>query len=236
MITPAISVLSRGRGHSRSSPPASTDCVVPIAVRDPRRRCSPCSGAAPAAIGKVFGPIMVALVRRARRARRHRTSPTHPDGAAAPSTRPTPSSFFVDNGVHGFLVARLGLPRRHRRRGALRRHGPLRARARSRSAWFALVLPGAAAQLLRPGRAAARASPRPSTTPSTGWRPTWALVPARRARHGGHRHRLAGAHLRRVLAHPAGGAARLPARASRIAPHLRDARRARSTSRPSTGR
>ena len=61
------------------------------------------------------------------------------------------------NGCHGVPRARLGVPRRHRRRGALRRHGALRQAAdpprvvRARAA-------GAAAELLRPGRAAAAAT------------------------------------------------------------------------------
>ena len=64
--------------------------------------------------------------------------------------------------------ARRGRALHHRRRGAVRRHGPLRARARSALAWYALVFPALAAQLLRAGRAApARRARRRSRTRST---------------------------------------------------------------------
>ena len=46
-----------------------------------------------------------------------------------------------------------------------------------RLAWFALRPAGAAAQLLRPGRPAARRTPPPSKTRSSTWRPDWALLP-----------------------------------------------------------
>ena len=75
---------------------------------------------------------------------------------------------------------------------------------------------GAAAQLLRPGRAAARRPGGGRATRSSCWRRRWALYPAGRAGDGGDGHRLAGADLRRLLAHPAGGAARLHARACDI--------------------
>ena len=61
---------------------------------------------------------------------RHRAgSCRDPDVLAArqPALRGRASS--PHNRIHGFLVARLGLPCGHRRRGALRRHGPLRQRA-----------------------------------------------------------------------------------------------------------
>ena len=132
------------------------------------------------------------------------------DQPACTASRSSPS-----NGFTGFLVARRGLPRRHRRRGALRRHGPLRPppdRARLVRARAAR----AAAELLRPGRAAARATPRPSTNPFFRLAPEWALDPAGRARHAGHGHRVAGADLGRCSRSPAGRPARLRARASTI--------------------
>ena len=90
---------------------------------------------------------------------------------------------------------------------------------RSASAWFAVVLPalllnyfGQGALLLHDPEAA-REPVLPARAAS------WALYPlvVHRHRRGGHR--LAGAHLRRVLAHAAGGAARLlPARDDRATP------------------
>ena len=67
--------------------------------------------------------------------------------------------------------ARRGVPGRHRRRGALRRHGPLRQAADSRRVVRAGAA-GAAAELLRPGRAAADAIRRPPSSRSSCWRPT----------------------------------------------------------------
>ena len=67
----------------------------------------------------------------------------------------------------------LGVPRGHRRRGALRRHGPLRPRPDPHR----LVrpgLPGAGAQLPRPGQPGARQPGGRRPTPSSCWRPSGA--------------------------------------------------------------
>ena len=115
---------------------------------------------------------------------------------------------------------------RHRRRGALCRHGPFRPRAHPPR----LAVAGAARaarQLLRPGRAAAgrRHGARESVLPP---RARLGALSAGGARHGRHRDRLAGHHLRRLLDGAAGGAAGLqPARAhpahlgQRVRPDLR---------------
>ena len=85
-----------------------------------------------------------------------------------------------------------------------------------------LVRPGAAgagAQLLRPGRAAAGRSGSASRTRSTCWRRTGRCYPLVVLATVGDGDRLAGGHLRRLLDHPAGHPARLPAAHGRAA-HL----------------
>ena len=72
------------------------------------------------------------------------------------------------------------------------------------------------AQLFRPGRAAAGRPRTPSRTRSICSRRVGAL-PDGGVRDGRHHHRLAGHHLRRVLADPAGDPARLPAAHARAA-------------------
>ena len=93
---------------------------------------------------------------------------------------------------------------------------------------------GAGAQLLRPGRARA-ARPEAAENPFFLLAPDWALqLPLVVLATVRDRDRLAGAHLGRVLADQAGGAARLPAAHADRA-HVRNAARARSTSPSSTG-
>ena len=108
-------------------------------------------------VGRLFGPVMLRVVRRAGRARRlaDRQEPGRAAGDQSalrhrPDRRP---------GARHLLGLRLDRAGRHRRRGALRRHGPFRPQAdphrlaRPRHA-------GPAAQLLRPGRADHRRSRR----------------------------------------------------------------------------
>ena len=97
----------------------------------------------------------------------------------------------------------------HRRRGALRRHGPLRARP-IRRAWFALVFPALTLNYLGQG---ALILHRPSAiaNPFFLLLPHWARIPMVVLATARDRHRLAGRHLRRVLRVPPGGAARVPA-------------------------
>ena len=128
------------------------------------------------------------------------------------------------------------LPGGHRRRGALRGHGALRAAADP-----ARLVPGGAAgagdQLLRPGRSSPHPPGRllePVLRARRAALPRLGALPAGDPLGGRHRDRLAGGDLRGVLAHPAGGAARLRA-ADRDRAHLRGARSGRSTSRRSTG-
>ncbi len=108
--------------------------------------------------------------------------------------------------------------------------GPIR-----RSRGFVAVFPALLPELLRAGRAAPAAIRRSPINPFFAIVPGWALIPIGHGRRrDGHGHRLAGAHLRRLLAHPAGGAARLlPAR--RRCSHTSERRRRdRSTSPRST--
>ena len=105
-----------------------------------------------------------------------------------------------------------------------------------RIVWFVLVMPGARPQLLRPGRAPAA---RPGARVDN---PFFAMVPAGALTYalvvlvgGGDGHRVAGAHLRRVLAHAPGDSARLLAARHRP-PHLERHRGADLHPRRSTGR
>ena len=78
--------------------------------------------------------------------------------------------------------------------------------------WYAHGAAGAGAELLRPGRVPAERTPRRSRSRSSScMAPEVLKLPLVDPGHDGHDHRVAGAHLRRVLAHRAGGAARLPA-------------------------
>ena len=106
-------------------------------------------------------------------------------------------------------------------------------RAPIRRAWFVARLPGADPQLPGPGRADPR-RPDGDRQPVLPAVPALGADPDGRARDGRDGDRLAGGDLRRVLGHPPGGAARLPAAAD-DPPHLDAARSARSTCPPSTG-
>ena len=121
-----------------------------------------------------------------------------------PSTRSTASP-SADQGLGFASWARL--PGRHRRRGALRRHGPLRP-ARSASPGSAR-LPGLLLNYLGQGALVLTVPARRSR--STSW--------CRRGHHragaladAGRGHRLAGGDHRRLLDDPAGGPAGLPPR------------------------
>ncbi len=148
MITPAISVLSAVEGVKVVEPSIHA-MVVPVTIaiivvvfsiqRFGTHR-----------IGRVFGPVMLVLVRRhrRRRARPRRRPPGHRQGAAAE---------LRGRVLRPPLRRRLHLPRRdraddHRRRGPLRRHGPLRPAA-DQPRLVLRRLPGADPQLHGPGLA-----------------------------------------------------------------------------------
>ena len=215
MITPAISVLSAVEGLEVATP-ALEPFVVPLtvailigALRDPEPRHGPRR--------RAVRPGDGGLVRDARGARhaRHRAGarPCWPRSrpgtrsSSSPRTAGTASScsasvFLVVTGGEA-LYADMG----HFGRRPIRA-GLVRARAA-----------GAAAQLLRPGRAAAPGSGGGRRTRSTAWRPRWALYPLVALATRGHRDRLAGADLGRLLAHAPGDPARLLP-AARRQPHL----------------
>ena len=102
------------------------------------------------AVGRLFGPVMAlwfaVLAIAGRRAGRR--APRRPARAVAELR----GRVLRRPRRHGVPRARLGRARRHRRRGALRRHGPLRAPADPARVVLPR-LPGADAQLPRPGRA-----------------------------------------------------------------------------------
>ncbi len=128
--------------------------------------------------------------------------------------------FLAEHGIAGFLVlgavvlAVTGAEALYADMGHFGRR-PIRR------VWFAARAPGPPAQLLRPGRARPPRSPQAVQNPFYLLAPRAAALPAPGARHARRHHRLPGADLRRLLAHPAGGPARLlPARDHR--PHLPD--------------
>ena len=214
VITPAISVLGAVEGLQVAAPGLHT-WVVPItlvvlsgALHVPAPRHGARRQAVRAGDGR--------LVRRHRHPRpdAHRRQPGDPEVADAALRAAVPVHPSGDR-LHR---PRLGRALRHRRRGALRRHGPLRQAADP-----ARVVrhgdAGADAQLLRPGRDAAR-------RPEQGRQsvlPDGAAVGALSAHRPGDVRggdRLAGADHGGVLGRQAGDPARLPAAPAHPA-HLR---------------
>ena len=207
VITPAISVLSAVEGLEVGTP-AFEPYVVPIAVVVLvalfliQRRGT-------AAVGALFGPIMVVWFARARALLgrlRHRAAPGGARGAQ-PAVRdrlrhrPRPRPRFLVLG--SVVLAVTGAEALYADMGHFGRRA-------IRIAWFGLVLPalvlnylGQGALLLRePGGDREPVLPAGSRHGrSTRWC----------ARHRGDRDRLAGDDLRRLLADAAGDAARLPA-------------------------
>ena len=126
---------------------------------------------------------------------------------SAPSIRGTPSTFFAEHGWHGvavlgavFLVVTGG--------EALYADMGHFGKRPIRVAWFVLVLPALLLNYFGQG-ALLLADPAAAANPFYLLAPAWAPPAAGRPRHAGGDHRLAGAHLRRLLAHPPGDAARL---------------------------
>ena len=220
MITPAISVLSAVEGLERrhAGLRRRTSCRSPSSSWS---GSSWSSSAAPARIGARLRPGDAAsgslTLGGARRARRSSGTPSVLARRQPAATR---VDFFVAQRLHGFLVLGAvflvvtGGEALYADMGHFgTRPDPLRL-VRGRAA-------GAAAQLLRPGRAAPRATPRPRDEPVLSrWRRRWALYPLVVPRHGGDRHRLAGADLRRVLADACRRCSSATARASTIDAHV----------------
>ena len=180
MITPAISVLSAVEG---------LEVVAPVAGdarrADHARRSSPCcsrsSASAPARSAARSGrswALWFALLAVAG-LREVVAAPRDPARALA---APTGSASSFEHGQRRVHRARLGRADRHRRRGALRGHGPLRpppdpARVVRRR------LPGADPQLHGPGRADPRRRRAAIDNPFFLLFPHWARIPMVVARH-----------------------------------------------------
>ena len=128
MITPAISVLSAVEGVEVVAPSARAPGRA-----DRRWRSSSAlfvvQRLGTAAVGRLFGPVMIVWFVVHRRAGRAAASPApgHPEGAVPDLRAGLPGRPLR----HRVLRARRRRPRRDRRRGALRRHGALRPRGRS---------------------------------------------------------------------------------------------------------
>ena len=213
LITPAISVLSAIEGLKVATPlfepyvvPFALVILIALFVIQSRGT---------GRIGLLFGPVVCLwfLVLGTSGSDSDRPSAARSAGARSElRSRPVRGAPVV-----GVRHARRRLSRGDRRRGALCGHGPLRATAdpdrlvRPRSA-------RASAQLLRSRRVAARRSRHggQSVLPAG---PRVGALSDGRARHLGHRDRVAGGHLGRLFAQLAGGAARVPAAAHR-APHV----------------
>ena len=123
LITPAISVLSAVEGFEVATP-AFERLGDPDRGGDPGRRCSSIQQRGTAGIAKVFSPIMVVwfTVLGVLGISQIRQRAGGAAGGVA-DVRDRPLRRASVEGVHR---ARLDLPGRHRRRGAVRRHGPLR--------------------------------------------------------------------------------------------------------------
>ena len=175
MITPAISVLSAVEGVKVAAPSA-VGPGRPDHGGDHRRACSWLQRLGTGAVGRLFGPVMVVWFTVHRRARgpRHRRPSGDPEGAVA---RPTRVGFLAGHFGDRVLLAGRGRPRRHRRRGAVRRHGALRPLA-DHAGLAAAGLPGLHPELPGPGRPvldhpaqrpAARSSCWPRAGPGSRW-------------------------------------------------------------------
>ena len=150
LITPAISVLSAVEGFEVATS-AFSAVGHPGVDRDPGRPVRRCSSAgrraSPRSSARSWscGSPCSALLGPAPD---HR----HTRPCCGRSRRPTRVQFFHDAPVAGVPGARVDLPRRHRRRGAVRRHGSLRPPGDPALVVHARA-PRPPAQLLRAGRA-----------------------------------------------------------------------------------
>ncbi len=173
MITPAISVLSRGRGPGSRRAQRSSHFVIPIAL-GVLAILFLIQSHGTAKVGAFFGPVMVVwflaigalgVYRLARQSR----------GADRAQAR-VRGRFPARLPAAGLPRAGRGVPGAHRRRGALCGHGPLR-QAPDPHRMALPGVPGAAAQLLRPGRASCSPIPRAIANPFYRMVPEWAMLP-----------------------------------------------------------
>ena len=210
-----LACSARSRASRRRAPRAQAR-RRPAHVRRSSSASSPSSAAARAASARLFGPVMVVWFVDHRRARRRGTS------------RSTRRSSRRSRRVHGGPLLRRSTARTASassapscsRSPAARRSTPTwatSARSPIRARLARARLPGARPLLLRPGRARPRATPARAAQPVLRHGPARAPRPtplvALATRRDGHR--LAGAHLRRLLAHPPGRCSSATSRASR---------------------
>ena len=130
MITPAISVLGAVEGLEVATPSLSRHRRADHARHPDRPVRRPARGTA--RVGALFGPIMavwfvVIALLGCRRDREHIRA------CSGAVTRRTAATFLADDPARRLRRARRRVPGGHRRRGAVRRHGPLRAAGRSAS-------------------------------------------------------------------------------------------------------
>ena len=165
MITPAISVLSAVEGLELAAPELEVvvvplTVVILVGVFAIQRRGT-------AGVGAMFGPVTLRLVRRNRRARNR--SDRRATRGCLLALSPTYAIALHQPWHGGFLPgSRSGVSGGHRRRGALRRHGPFRRAPDSTH----LVRRGSAragSELLRPGRTARSPIPPLPTSRSFAW-------------------------------------------------------------------
>ena len=228
MITPAISVLSAVEGL-KSSKPRSQPLVIPISIVI-LIGLFLVQSRGTAKVGALFGPVI--LIYLAALAVLGVTNIcAHPEivGALNPFWA---LKFFLVNPKLAFLalgsvfLAVTGAETLYADMG----HFGRRAIGFS---WLTLVYPCLTLNYLGPGRASARrpaAAARSLLPDGAGM----GAAAARRHCHRGDDHRQPGGHLGRLLRHPPGGSARLPA-APEDRAYERESARGRSTSRRSTG-
>ena len=208
MITPAISVLSAVEGL-KVVQPGLEELIVPITaviivvLFAVQRRGT-------AAVGRLFGPVMIVwfLAIGACGVAGIARAPGDPRGAVADLCAELHGRALRDR----LLRAGRGRARGHRRRGAVRRHGPLRPPG-DHPRLAAAGPAGVRAELPRPGRADPR-RPERREQPVLPARPGLGAVADGAAGHRGDGDRLPGGDHRRLLGGVAGRPARLPAEAA----------------------
>ena len=229
MITPAISVLSAIEGIEVVDPDFEK-WVVPITRGHHRRRCSPCSGTAQPPSDDSSGRSWSPGSSRSARAESDGIV-GHPEILKALS--PTYAlTFIVGHFEIAFFALDRSRARRHRRRGALRRHGSLRPQGDHPS--MAVRRPArACSQLHGPRRPVDRRPRRRCAAPFFLLIPALGVVADGAIGHRRNGYRVAGSDHRRVLRGIASRSHRVPAAVARD-PHVCRAAKARSTCRGST--
>ena len=172
MITPAISVLSAVEGLEVATPRSS-----PMSFRS-RWSCSPaCSRpeAGHRARGALFGPVMVRRGSQSSALLGVVNIAHTPQRARGARTRATRYEFSPTHGSLGFFSLGAVVLVGHRRRGAVRRHGPLRAHA-DPARLDVLVLPALVLNYFGQG-ALLLADPEAIENPFYLLAPEWALYP-----------------------------------------------------------